>query len=84
MNALDRARHAMAALPALLHRTAQARQQAQQRIAIKPRATQLQATGSGMVRIVDADTGKVLGFRETIKEARWLQQALENGTAQQA
>ncbi len=81
MNALALARQTMAALPALLQRSAQVRQQAQQRIAIKPRATRLEITGNAMVRILDADTGKVLGFRETVREARWLQQALENGTA---
>jgi len=84
MNALQRARHALEGLPALLHRSAQARQQAQQRIAIKPRATQLLINGSGPVRILDVDTGKVLGFRQTVREARWLQQQLENGTTAQA
>lgn len=81
MNALKLARETIAALPALLHRSAQARQQAQQRIAIKPRATRLEITGNAMVRILDADTGRVLGFRQTVREARWLQQALENGVA---
>lgn len=79
MNALARARASLDAIPALLRRSAEARRQTQQRVAIKPRATQLIATGSGMVRVVDADTGRVLGFRETIKEARWLQQQLEGG-----
>lgn len=35
--------------------------------------------GVGMVRVVDASTGKVLGFRQTIREARWLAEALERG-----
>lgn len=79
MNALERARASLDAIPGLLRRSAEARRQTQQRVAIKPRATQLIATGNGMVRVVDADTGRVLGFRQTIKEARWLQQQLEGG-----
>lgn len=79
MNALQLAQRAIDALPALLHRSAQARQQARQRIAIRPRATRLEITGNALVRILDADTGRVLGFRQTVREARWLQQALERG-----
>lgn len=83
MNALALARQTMAALPALLQRSAQVRKQAQQRIAPRPRATQMLVNGSAPVQVLDADTGAVLGFRQTVREARWLQQALENGTAQQ-
>ncbi|MFI8479667.1 hypothetical protein ACIGCM_03760 [Pseudomonas sp. NPDC078700] len=35
--------------------------------------------GKGMVRIVDNSTGKVVGFRQSHKEAIWLAQQLENG-----
>lgn len=45
-----------------------------------PRATTAYIAGKGMVQVRDADTGRVLGFRRTAKEAAWLQQALENGT----
>lgn len=44
-----------------------------------PRATTAYINGKGMVQVLDADTGRVLGFRRTPKEAAWLQQALENG-----
>jgi hypothetical protein len=83
MNALQTAKASIQRLADLLHSTSTARSAFQAKRLPKlpaPRATQLRAGESGMVRIVDADTGRVLGFRQTIKEARWLQQALENGT----
>lgn len=43
-----------------------------------PRETKLYACG-GEVRVLDAETDRVLGFRSTLKEARVLQRALENG-----
>ncbi len=78
MNALDRARASINAIPALLRRSAEARRQTQQRVAIKPRATQLFIKGA-MVQILDADTGRCLGFRQSYLEAEQLAKHLESG-----
>jgi len=86
MNAFTKARHAIDELLSALHMTARARMAASTRVrpvVPPPRATQLLITGNAMVRVVDADTGKVLGFRETIREARWLQAQLERGESPQ-
>lgn len=44
-----------------------------------PVATKVYVKGIGMVRVLDATTGKVLGFRRTYQEACWLAAALERG-----
>lgn len=79
MNALARARASLDAIPALLRRSAEIRQQTQQRIAIKPRATQLLIKGRGLVQVLDADTGRCLGFRQSYLEAEQLAKHLESG-----
>lgn len=82
MNAIQKAKDVFAELADLLRQTSQARMAAAARSTSKapvPRATWLRATGNGMVRVIDADTGRVLGFRQTMREARWLAQALERG-----
>jgi hypothetical protein len=82
MNALQRAKESLLELAQVLHLASQARMAATVHSTSKqapPRATQLRVTGNAMVRVVDADTGKVLGFRRTIREARWLADALERG-----
>jgi hypothetical protein len=47
--------------------------------AAAPVATKVHVKGMGMVRVLDASTGKVLGFRRTYREACWLAAALERG-----
>lgn len=82
MNAIQKAKDTFLELADLLRLTSQARMAAAARRTSKlppPRATWLRATGNGMVRVLDADTGRVLGFRQTMREARWLAQALERG-----
>jgi hypothetical protein len=44
-----------------------------------PVATRIYVNGAGMVRVLDATTGKVLGFRQTYREACWLAAELERG-----
>lgn len=45
----------------------------------QPVATKVYVKGIGMVRVLDATTGRVLGFRRTYREACWLAAALERG-----
>ena len=84
MNAIQHAKASIQRLAAMMRSTTEARAAFQAKRLPAPRATQLRAESSGMVRVVDMDTGRVLGFRQTFKEARWLQRALENGTHTQA
>lgn len=82
MNALTKAREAIAELLDAMRQTSQARMAAsarQRQPAPTPRATQLMCSGNAMIRVVDVDTGKVLGFRRTVREARWLASRLERG-----
>ena len=82
MNALTKARESIAELVAALRLTSQARMAAEARKRqplSAPRATHLVCSGNAMIRVVDVDTGKVLGFRRTLREARWLASALERG-----
>lgn len=82
MNALTKARDAIAELLDAMRQTSQARMAAsarQRQPAPTPRATQLVCSGNAMIRVVDVDTGKVLGFRRTVREARWLASRLERG-----
>ncbi|WP_405120786.1 hypothetical protein [Pseudomonas leptonychotis] len=83
MNALQTAKASIQRLADLLRSTHTARTtfQAKRLPPLPaPRATTAYISGKGMVQGRDADTGRVLGFRQTPKEAAWLQQALENGT----
>lgn len=84
MNAIQRAKASIQHLAAMMRGTAEARATFEAKRLPPPRATQAYASGKGMVQVIDVDTGRVLGFRRTIKEAGWLQQALENGTHNQA
>lgn len=82
MNALQQAKQSIQGLAALLRNTGQARSDFEARRAATlpaPRATQLRIKGGGMVQVCDADTGRVLGFRPTYREASWLAQSLERG-----
>lgn len=80
MNALTKARDSIAELLDAMRHTSQARMAAQQRQPVPaPRATHLVCSGNAMIRVVDVDTGRVLGFRRTVREARWLASALERG-----
>lgn len=86
MNALQKASNSVNDLTDLLSLAREAREAFAQRRATpgfgKGR-TQV-VMGKGMARVVEAGTGKCLGFRQSYKEARWLQQALENGTHPQS
>lgn len=82
MNALQQAQASTSELTNLLALTTQARAAFAAR-----RATQGQRQGStqivlgkGMVRVIDSTSGRCLGFRQSYREAQWLQQSLENGT----
>lgn len=82
MNALDRARESINELLEVMRQAGQARMAARSRQRSPtpaPRATRLLVSGNAMIRVVDADTGKTLGFRQTIREARWLAERLERG-----
>lgn len=82
MNALTKARDSIAEIVDALRQTSQARMAAsarQRQPVPAPRATHLVCSGNAMIRVVDVDTGRVLGFRRTVREARWLASALERG-----
>ena len=82
MNALTKAREAIAELVGVLRHTSQARMAAtarQRQPVPAPRATHLVCSGNAMIRVVDVDTGRVLGFRRAVREARWLASHLERG-----
>lgn len=51
----------------------------QKRKVAAPRATQLYIHGQGLVQGKDAHTGRVLGFRRTVRDARALAEQLERG-----
>ena len=80
MNAIQRAKASIQALATMMRGTAEARATFEAKRLPSPRATTVYINGKGMVQVLDADTGRCLGFRRTPKEAAWLQQALENGT----
>lgn len=52
---------------------------AQKRQFYPPRATQVFVHGKAMVQVKDLDTGRVLGFRRTVREAQVLACRLERG-----
>lgn len=83
MNALKKAREAIDELVEAMRQTSQARMAAQARQRQRqpvpaPRATKVYACGR-MWQVLDADTNRVLGFRSTVREARWLATQLERG-----
>ena len=82
MNMLTMARESILELAQTLQLAHQARAAFEERRAApaqQPYRTQVVDTGSGMVRVVELGTGRVLGFRRTIKEAHWLAAQLERG-----
>jgi hypothetical protein len=85
MNMITMAKDSILELAEMLRQSNQARMAFEARRsspAPQPYRTQVVATGAGMVRVVEVGTGRVLGFRRSITEARWLAQALE-GKARQ-
>ena len=81
MNMLTMAQHSIHKLAQTLRLTQQARDAFTARLTpplTPPCRTQVVA-GAGMVRVVELGTGRVLGFRRTIKEAHWLAAQLERG-----
>lgn len=71
MNALQRARNSLAELTTALQHSRLARKAFHQRRELlpKPRAVQLFIAGGAPIQLHDADTGSVLGFRQTYVEA---------------
>lgn len=80
MNALAKARSSIAKLTQTMRGTSAARQAFQVRQLGPVRSARI-VVGAGMIRVLDADTGRCLGFRQTIREARWLAERLERGVA---
>lgn len=81
MNAIQQAKATIQSLAALMRGTHQARAAfAAKRLPAMPapRATQLYVF-SGMVHVRDADTGRVLGFRQSYLEAEQLGRDLVSG-----
>lgn len=81
MNAFQRAKHSIAALRTALTASSHARASVKRPSLPRVAKTRIVATSHGMFRIVDAATGRVLGFRQSMKEARWYAEALERGVA---
>ena len=82
MNMLTMARESILELAQTLQLAHQARIAFESRRAApapQPYRTQVVDTGRGMVRVVELGTGRVLGFRRTLREARWLAEQLERG-----
>lgn len=82
MNALQKASASVAELADLLTLARQARAAFAARrctAGCSPGTTQVVIKGRAMVRVVDSTSGRCLGFRQSYREACWLQQALENG-----
>lgn len=75
------ARQSIDTLAILFQHTARAREEFEirrQQIA-RPRQVQMVVVGRGMIQLRDTDTGTVLGFRKTYREACNAARALENG-----
>lgn len=82
MNMLTMARESILELAQTLQLAHQARMAFEARRAApaqQPYRTQVVDTGRGMVRVVELGTGRVLGFRRSYREARWLADQLERG-----
>lgn len=80
MNMLTMARESILELAQTLQLAHQARAAFEARRAEpaqQPYRTQVVDTGRGMVRVVEMGTGRVLGFRRTLREAQWLAAQLE-------
>lgn len=81
MNALSMAKESIAELAEALRMSQQARMAFEARRAAPAHnryRTQVVAA-AGMVRVVEMGSGRVLGFRQSIREAQWLAEALERG-----
>ncbi|MDC7825298.1 hypothetical protein PQS90_09060 [Pseudomonas sp. BLCC-B13] len=86
MNMLTMARESILELAQTLQLAHQARAAFEARRAApaqQPYRTQVVDTGRGMVRVVELGTGRVLGFRRTLREAQWLASQLERDNRQQ-
>ena len=81
MNALTMAKESIAELAQALRMSQQARMafEARRAAPAQPRYRTQVFAGAGMVRVVEMGTGRVLGFRQSIREAQWLAEALERG-----
>ena len=86
MNMLTMARESILELAQTLQLAHQARMAFEARRAApaqQPYRTQVVDTGRGMVRVVELGTGRVLGFRRTLREALALAAQLERDNRQQ-
>lgn len=82
MNLLTRAKHSIEEIAGLFRQTSQARMafSSLQRQTIQPpRVARVEVYGMGMIRIVDADSGKLLAMRQSYAEALGVAKALERG-----
>jgi hypothetical protein len=85
MNMITKAQHSIQELAAMLRLSSQARMAFEARRA-QPAPTTYHTqvyAGAGMVRVVEIGTGRVLGFRQTIREAQWLAESLARQGGQQ-
>ncbi len=83
MNAIQRAKNGLAELATALHLPGLDRKafHQQHEPLPKPRAVQLFIAGKAPIQLRDADTGRVLGFRQNYIEADGYARALEQGAA---
>lgn len=83
MNAFQRARDSLAGLANVLYPAGQTHNERHQQPEPlpKPRAVQLFIAGNAPIQLRDADTGHVLGFRQTYTEACGYARELERGAA---
>ena len=81
MNMIESTRRQLAGLSALLARSEQARQACYQRLpqGVRPRHVRIHIAGRQMIRLLDAETGRVLAYRQNYTDARIAARLLERG-----
>lgn len=81
MNMIESTRRQLAGLSALLARSEQARRDCYQRLpqSVRPRHVRIHIVGRQMIRLLDAETGRILAYRQNYAEARIAACQLERG-----
>lgn len=81
MALIESTRRQLAGLSALLIRSHQARQAfySRQPQSVRPHRVQIHVAGRQMIRLLDADTGRVLAYRQNYADARIAARQLERG-----
>jgi len=84
MTMIETTRRQLAGLSALLVRTAEARQAfySRQQHSMPPRQVQIHIAGRQMIRLLDAQTGRVLAYRQNYADARIAARQFERGEYQ--